>query len=224
MNLRRLWMVAMSLPRTIWFNFRYLPFAQARKLPIWLAPNVRVKSMYRGGIQLQRARFNASHIGFHCADAIDCYGGHTIISVKPGGKWIVIDDLHIGRGAVIHVGKEGELSVGDNFAISGTTSIVCSKSITIGKDVQFSWNSLVMDSDAHRIFDENGEWMNCPEPVQIGNHVWIAANTTIMKRSVIGDNCVVAANSLVNRKLSEPNKILAGSPAKPVRTISDWQL
>lgn len=31
-----------SLPRTIFFNFKYLPFRQAKKLPIWIANNVRI--------------------------------------------------------------------------------------------------------------------------------------------------------------------------------------
>lgn len=224
MNIRRIFQLILALPRTVWFNFRYLPFSQARRLPIWLAPNVRVKCMYRGGIELKTVRFNASHIGFHVADAVDCYGAHTILDICHGGKWIVDDDLHIGRGAIIHVGPEGKLSVGRNFAISGTTSIICSHSITIGNDVQFSWNSLVMDSDAHKIFNEDGEWVNRPASVSIGNHVWIAANASVMKKAVIGDGCVVAGNSLVNRDMAVTSYIIAGSPAKPVRPIGGWKL
>lgn len=224
MALRKILTLIFSLPRTIWFNLRWLPIGQAIKLPIWLAPNVRVKRMWRGGMELHSCRFNASHIGFHAADAVDCYGVHTIICVEQGGKWIIEDDLHIGRGAIIHVGKDATLKVGKNFAISGTTSIVCSKSISIGSDVQFSWNSLMMDSDAHKIFNIEGEWANPPAPIEIGNHVWIAANTTILKGSVIGEGCVVAGNSLVNRDMKIHNHVIAGSPARPIKPILDWQI
>lgn len=212
------------LPRTIWFNFRWLPFKQAVKLPVWLACNVRVKGMWRGGLVLRNAAFNSSHIGFHCADAVDCYGTHTILCVERGGKWIVEQDLHIGRGAIVHVKPKGTLTVGRNFAISGTTSIICSTSIRIGDDVQFSWGSLVMDSDAHKIFDVNGEWTNRPAPIVIGDRVWVAADVTLMKGTYIGSNCVVAGGSLVNRDVAEDGVVLAGRPAKPVKRIGGWQL
>lgn len=216
--------ILLSLPRTIWFNMRYLPLRQALRLPVWLAPNVRVKKMYRGGMVIDSACFNSSHIGFHSADAVDCYGTHTVICVEKGGKWLVDSDLHIGRGAIIHVKHGGTLSVGRNFAISGTTSIVCSDTISIGNDVQFSWNTLVMDSDAHMVFGEDGKLVNPSAPVHIGDKVWIAANNTILKKSFIGNNCVIAGNSLVNRRIEGNDQIIAGVPARAVRKISSWKL
>ena len=213
-----------AVPRSVWFNLRWLPWSQAVKMPVWIAPNVRVKNMWRGGFVLKDARFNSCHIGFHCADAVDGYGVHTIICINPGGRWFVDGDLHIGRGAIINVNSGGELRTGRNFAISGTTSIICSKTISIGGDVQFSWNSLVMDSDAHKVFGVDGEWINKPADVTIGNKVWIAANTTIMKGSVIGDNCVVAGNSVVNKAHRETGCVLAGMPAKKVKDISGWEI
>lgn len=222
--MRRILKIVCSFPRTIWFNFRYLPWDQARKLPIWLAPNVRVRKMWRGGLILKNAKFNSIHIGFHCADAVDTYGVHTILCVETTGKIIVNSDLHIGQGAILHVKNGGKLTLGKNFAISGTTSIICSKEITIGDNVQFSWNSLVMDSDAHRVFDTYGNVMNPSAPIQIGNKVWIAANTTILKKTRIGNNCVVAGNSVVNRAIDGDNHIIAGIPANVVKEISGWEI
>ncbi len=213
-----------AVPRSVWFNFRWLPWGQALKLPVWIAPNVRVKSMWRGGIVLADARFNSCHIGFHCADAVDCYGVHTIVCVKPGGRWLVESGLHVGRGAIVNVNSEGVLRTGRNFAVSGTTGIVCSKSVSIGDDVQFSWNSLVMDSDAHRVYDVDGKWVNEPRDVIIGSKVWVAANVTIMKGSVIGDNCVVAGNSMVNRAIGESDCVIAGVPARKVKEIGGWKI
>ena len=121
-NLRKVFTIILSLPRTVWFNLRYLPFRQALRLPVWLAPNVRVKELYRGGIVIDSAGFNSTHIGFHNADAVDCYGSHTVISVEKGGIWHVSNDMHIGRGAIIHVKKGGRLSVGRNFGKTDTGS------------------------------------------------------------------------------------------------------
>ncbi len=33
----------LSLPKTIWVNFRYLPFAKARLLPVWVRWNTKVR-------------------------------------------------------------------------------------------------------------------------------------------------------------------------------------
>jgi acetyltransferase-like isoleucine patch superfamily enzyme len=49
--------------------------------------------------------------------------------------------------------------------------------------------------------------------VRIGSNVWIGANTTILDGSEIGDNTIVVANSLVNRRFP-PNVIIQGNPAK----------
>jgi len=51
--------------------------------------------------------------------------------------------------------------------------------------------------------------------VRIGRNVWIGANSTILDGSVIGDNTIVVANSLVNRRFP-PNVIVQGNPAKVV--------
>lgn len=223
--------VLFSIPKTIWFNFRYLPLFQAIKLPIWVALNVRIKSMYRSGIILSKdaARFNSVHIGYHKADAVDTYAAHTVLCIEKGdagggGKLIITDDAHIGHGAIIHVKKEGILQLGKNFAISGTTSIVCSKRIKIGDDVQFSWNSLVMDSDAHKIFDETGREVNMPSPIVIGNKVWIAANCTILKGTKISDHTVVGCNSLLNKEFPSSHVLIVGMPGKIVKKLGDWEL
>ncbi|MDE7402180.1 MAG: acyltransferase [Muribaculaceae bacterium] len=220
----KIFKILISAPRSIIFNLRYLPFKQAIKLPIWLAGNVRIRNMWRGGIELKNPRFNAIHIGYHEADAVDNYGTHTILSISKGSKLIFSDDAHIGRGAILRVKHGARLMLGRNFAISGTTSIVCSHQIEIGDDVQFSWNSLVMDSDAHKVLEEDGRLMNPARPVTIGNKVWIASNCSILKGAKIGCNCVVAGNSLVNKDIPGDNQVIAGSPAKPVKRISGWEL
>ena len=198
---------------------------QAVKLPVWIANNVRIRNLYRGGIILQnRASLGLVRIGYHKVDAIDIYSLHTIIDVQRGGQLIFESDAHIGHGAILCVKNDALLKCGQNFAISGTTSIVCYNKISIGNDVQFSWDTLVMDSDAHVILDtENNEMLNSV-PISIGNKVWIAAQNTILKGTVIKDNCVVAASSLLNKEYNDANSIIAGAPARIVKKIGGWHL
>jgi acetyltransferase-like isoleucine patch superfamily enzyme len=55
------------------------------------------------------------------------------------------------------------------------------------------------------------------DPVIIGNNCWIGANAVILPGVVLGDNVVVAAGSVVTKSF-ESNVIVAGVPAKVIKT------
>ena len=223
-KIKRLLAIILAIPRTIYFNLRYLPMRQAIHLPIWLATNVKVRNMYRGGIVISApVRMAMIRMGFHQVDAICIYSLKSILNIPKPGRLVFKGEAHIGHGAIIScVG--GVMTVGDNFAVSGSTSFVCYKEITIGRDVQFAWDSLVMDSDAHKIYALEGERMNEDRPIIIGDKVWLACQNTLLKGTVIGSNCVVGACSLLNKDYSEDGVIIAGSPARVVKKISGWEL
>lgn len=216
----------LGLPKTIWFNFRYLPFRQAVHFPIVLANNARIRNMYLGGVKIannQRITIGMIRVGFHNVEPLDTYSTHTILCAEKGGYVCFNGRAHIGRGAILHI-SGGVLELGNNFAISGNTSIVCKNKIKIGDDVQFSYEGLVMDSDAHKIYDEAGKRVPNTAPIEIGNKVWVAPNVTIQKGSKISDNTVVASNSLVNKYFDTPCLLIGGIPAKKIKLISGWEL
>ncbi|GGB95767.1 hypothetical protein GCM10011494_12800 [Novosphingobium endophyticum] len=51
--------------------------------------------------------------------------------------------------------------------------------------------------------------------IRIGDNVWIGAGSTITDGAVIGNNTIVVANSLVNRRYPD-DVILQGNPAKVI--------
>ena len=53
-------------------------------------------------------------------------------------------------------------------------------------------------------------------PVSIGNNCWIATEVIFLPNSSIGDNCVVAAHSVVNKHFPS-NVIIGGAPAKVLK-------
>ena len=60
--------ILLAVPKTIWFNFRYLPFIQAIHLPIWIAPNCKIKVKK---IKCTTYKFAAIRIGFHEVPIMD---------------------------------------------------------------------------------------------------------------------------------------------------------
>lgn len=54
--------------------------------------------------------------------------------------------------------------------------------------------------------------------VFIGKNVWVGARSTILPGASIGDGCVVAAGSVVPGKEFPPNTVIAGVPAKVIKS------
>ncbi|KGM13186.1 sugar O-acetyltransferase [Cellulomonas bogoriensis] len=58
-----------------------------------------------------------------------------------------------------------------------------------------------------------------PEPVTIGNNVWLGGSVTITPGVTIGDNSIIGAGSVVTRDI--PAGVVAvGNPCRPVRDIA----
>ena len=96
-------------------------------------------------------------------------------------------------------------------------------SVTIGEDCMFSWRIRIFNTDAHSILDETtGKVLNIGKEINIGNHVWVGMDALILKNTTIPSNCVVGAHSLVNKKFTEENTIIAGHPAKVVKRGITW--
>ena len=57
-------------------------------------------------------------------------------------------------------------------------------------------------------------------PINIGDDVWLGGNVTILPGVTIGDNVVVAAGAVVTKDVPS-GRVVAGVPARIVRTLSD---
>ena len=91
--------------------------------------------------------------------------------------------------------------------------------ITIGKNVLIGWDSCIMDSDMHTIINVlTKERLRRTSEVVIEDGVWIGTRSLILKGSKIPAGCIVGASSVVTKSFSTENAILAGNPARIVKT------
>ena len=210
----------LSIPKTIWVNFRFLPFKQAVKMPLAVAYDTSFIAV-RGGVNFDcPLRRSMVRIGFHEVPA--CQRKKTKVHVD--GTLEFGGEAHIGNGSNIFVAKCGRMSFGDDFKISASSSVLCYKEIKFGRNIQFSWDCLVMDSDTHSILDELGNTYNNDKPILFGDNIWICCRCTILKGTVIPDNCVIGSASLVSGDKFDENTIITGHPAKSIRKIGGWRL
>lgn len=61
------------------------------------------------------------------------------------------------------------------------------------------------------------------KPIQIGNNVWIGANSTILPGVTIGNNVVIGANSVVTKDIPD-NVVAHGNPCKVVKEKEVYQI
>ena len=143
------------------------------------------------------------------------------------GRWprfTSLGDVQIGRHLVVEsrqlrtefgAERHARLVIGDHVVLNGS-SIVATKSITIGDHCLIGELTSIMDTDYHSL---SSEISPKSEPVTIGNNVWIGRLCSVLPGISIGDNSVVAAGSVVNKDVP-PNTLVGGVPAKTIRTLA----
>jgi acetyltransferase-like isoleucine patch superfamily enzyme len=147
---------------------------------------------------------------------IDPFSG--ILSIDDGGQLIINEYFSIYTGGRVSIGKNAVLELGDGY-FNHNVELYCKERIIIGKGVKISNNVIIRDNDAHEIMDE--KYVSV-KPIEIGNHVWVGTNVTILKGVKIGDGVIIGANSLVNKDI--PAKCLAaGVPAKVIKENIEWK-
>lgn len=123
-------------------------------------------------------------------------------------------------------GNNCSIILGNGITFQHSNHFNCQEdgcSIVVGDDCMFSNNIIVRTSDSHPIYDMNtGKRLNLAKDIRIGNHVWIAPNSRIMKGSDISDGCVVGSNTLVTKYIPS-NVLVVGMPAKIVRQDIRWE-
>jgi acetyltransferase-like isoleucine patch superfamily enzyme len=127
----------------------------------------------------------------------------------------------------IHSGDHAEISIGSNQLMNGNISISAHEKskITIGENCLWA-NTKIWSSDFHKIIDlESNERINHAQDITIGKHVWFGEESLILKGSVIHDGCIIGARSVITKSTAgNPNSIIAGNPARIVRSGIAWQL
>ncbi len=97
-------------------------------------------------------------------------------------------------------------------------------SLKIGKGCMFSKGAAIWATDGHIIRDAStNEIINrIKNGIEIGDHCWIGNKVTIIKNTILADNTIVGAKSLVSGHFTEPNTIIAGNPAKVIKKNVIW--
>ena len=90
--------------------------------------------------------------------------------------------------------------------------------IVIGSNCMLSRGIYIRTGDNHLIFDvTTNKRINFAKDIIIGNHVWISEDCNILKGVNISEDSIIGYGSIVTKKFTETNVIIAGNPAKIVK-------
>ncbi|WP_447035646.1 CatB-related O-acetyltransferase [Vibrio alginolyticus] len=157
-------------------------------------------------------------------DKVNYEKSSKIISSKLVGKVDIEEKVTIYKSTIL-----GNVSIGSNTYICGPNVFICSKvnRIKIGKYCSIARNVNIQEYD-HRInmfstsfsalrtkYNES-ELVQSKGEVEIGNDVWIGANSTILSGIKIGNGAVVAAGSVVTKNVP-PYAVVGGNPAEVIK-------
>lgn len=155
----------------------------------------------------------------------------TSILLKNGAQKenLVIEDNCKIHGRII-LSNEGKIFFGKYTHVGPSTIIGALNRIYIGEYTTIAPNVRIMDNNNHPVNPVDRYKMslsphNAPyrqwyysesASIYIGKNVWIGEYARICKGVTIGDNSIVAANSIVTRNVPS-GCIVAGNPAKVVK-------
>lgn len=149
----------------------------------------------------------------------------TLLLLAENAKLVVNGTFEMYSNSSLYVNKGATLTLGSGYFNTGLNMSVFD-TVTIGKKVYVSENVTIRDSDDHHLSSmdetETIQSKGMTAPITIEDNVWIGMNATILKGVTIGTGSVIAAGAVVTKDVP-PHCVVAGVPAKVIRTNIQWK-
>lgn len=146
------------------------------------------------------------------------FGNNNLVQIHKSASLNQVDIYMEDDNNIIQIGEysrfEGKAQLA---AIEGTK-------ITIGDHCLFSSDLHFRTGDSHSVTDLNNKRINPSMDITIGNHVWIGTRVICLKNTLVEDNSVVAAGSLLCKQYGQQNCIIGGVPGKIIRQNINWNI
>jgi acetyltransferase-like isoleucine patch superfamily enzyme len=112
-----------------------------------------------------------------------------------------------------------EIRVGKNVFVNQNCTFYDLGGLDIADDVMIGPNVSLITA-GHPVESSQRRAVTIGRPIAIGRNVWIGTGAIIIGGVTVGENSVVAAGSVVTKDVP-PNTLVAGNPARLIRSIGD---
>ena len=203
--------------KSLYINFRCLPFNIARKLPIaiygkcdfyWLKGKIRINGPITKKM-IKLGQNNEFMTGFSHS-AFILLGKDSVLTFNGPCKFA--NDYHI------RLGNNAQLNIGAYTFFGGNIRIISTTNIKIGDYSRIAYDSQLVDSNFHFVYNSI-KHQTAPfyKEIIIGEYNWIGNKTSIMKGVKTKPHTIVASSSLLNKDYTKEEgdyPTLGGSPAE----------
>ena len=204
---------------TIWFNFKYLPSCQARKLPIIFYKQAYAEILGGGKIVVSDdviKRGKKIAIGSHTKD-FEYQCEKTYLCVD-GGTVYFNGQFDARRGVIMDI--RGEAVFEDGVLFGPRCRVRIHNKGYFGNSIRIAHETQIFDTNFHFMekVEEPG-YYPISKPISIGSYCWVGNRSTISPGACLPNYTTVASNSLVNKDFSSlnPYSTIGGIPAKFIR-------
>lgn len=149
-------------------------------------------------------------------------GNGNCIQIDPSIKFHRLT-IRIGSHVKINNSK---LIIGKDFSCRETEILLYAHnaSLHIGKDCMLAgYIHFRLGELPHLLFDTDGNYIDKPKGIVIGDHVWIGDSSYILKNASIGSGSVVGIASVVTKAFPDENVVFAGNPARICKRNIHWE-
>ncbi len=211
---------SLSWWRTLFLNFYFLPFHQAKKFPIYVYGKMKLTKL-KGQIKIDCPLSEISKGMIKLNPIVEASGaiGGDMIIILGDGKLIFEGPTRIATNSKILIWGGGTLRIGSNTYMNSGFNIACCNSIIIGDYTRCGPDVQIFDTDFHFTFT-TPEYIirKNNSPVKLGHHCWIGARSSVMKGITLPPHTTLASNSLANKNIvTQERCLIAGTPAKLVK-------
>lgn len=209
----------LNIWRTVYFNFRTMPFRIAIRFPVYIYGRIRFY-MLNGSVEFQNCDISRGMVKI--GKISDCFSlqdrsGFISIATK-NSKLIFQGKAKIGINPKIRV-LAGNIIFGEEAFFGSNIRLVANGAdILIGAHSRIAFETNIVNSSFHYIYNtQKGSYGRCNRSIAIGEFNWIGNRSTVSAGAKTKDFTIVCSNSLVGKDYStiiEENPMIAGAPAK----------
>ncbi len=214
-----------SLFKTLYFNFKLLPFRDACKLPIAIGRRVefqnlsKVKIKFIEGVKLRM--FTVS-IGLNKTEITSPRTLWSLLRFEENSELWLGEKVTIASGAAISVYKNAKLIINSRVVMNQRVKIFAKNHVEFGPDCRVGWESQFYDTAFHLTYIKDKNIIKSPYgKIVFGQNCWITNRCTVSGNVFLPPFSMLASGSVLNKdysNITSTGNLFAGSPAVLKRT------
>jgi acetyltransferase-like isoleucine patch superfamily enzyme len=211
--------------KTLYFNFKKLPFRVAKKLPVFFYKKVKFTSI-AGKVEI-KGTIRRGMIGFGQPYEMNTlHKGIAEINIL--GTLVLRGHAQFGKDYFIYIGENGLCELGHMASLAANAKLICIEHVVLGDYARFGSECQIIDTNFHQMLNtKTGEKFKMTAPILIGNYNYSGSRVSVMQNTKTPDYCTIASNSLCNSDYNQfgSNILIGGIPAKFIKgSVSrDWE-